>query len=364
MKGEIPMKRWKAVSMVSVLSCILSLAVWYPADARSPKSDSEREYGSGGQIDQPYLGREDDRQSGSPHGERDLSSARHRWKFLSGEIERVKKVKIRGTQQENLAVLVFTDRGNRVVVDLGPINQFRDIELRSGDYISARGPVFNINGRLVMFAKELRADEQTVRINRAMRGGSNQSRQTARQVSGEIEDIKELKVKGTGQTHQVARLRTPDGNQIIADLGAKKDLKELPIKNGTFLLIEGQKLRLNGKPFVLAEQVTAGGRTKQIDRQTASAVPASKDAGLQQGAQAGRSTSEEMIVQGEIIKIDRDGSYVVQEPNGRRAHIFVVEGMDPGFDVGDQIQARVSQDGSVTSIAKLADEESAMTPQQ
>lgn len=71
------------------------------------------------------------------------------------------------------------------------------------------------------------------------------------------------------------------------------------------------------------------------------------------GRQAGMETVQgEVVVKGEVLKIDRDGFYVVKDHSGQEVHLFVAEEMNRGLQVGDTISAQVKPDGTVSSIDK------------
>ncbi|MAT16688.1 MAG: hypothetical protein CMJ46_15620 [Planctomyces sp.] len=90
----------------------------------------------------------------------------------SGEIIRTKKVNVRGQGREHLVVLMETQKGERRVADLGPVKQFKNIELKSGDQITVTGDVVNVGESQVIAARKVEVDERTVRIERA--GGGRQ----------------------------------------------------------------------------------------------------------------------------------------------------------------------------------------------
>ncbi len=340
------------------LAALGLLSSGYESQARTHQSDGEQQY----RFDR---GDEQEHGSRSEHRRRGASSEfKWSWPRVSGEIERAKKVELRGKNQEHVAVMLTTEHGGHIVADLGPGRNLRDLELTTGDWISARGPIMRINDQLVMIAKEVEADGQVVQIRRPFPGGhqssqqaQTQSGQTSQQasrqtLSGQVQTVKELKVKGTGKTHQLVRVKTQEGQQIVADLGTKRELRELNLTNGQQVTIQGRQLRVNGKPFLLADQISTDGKTVQIDREFMSAIPASR-AGQRQNAQADtQSIKGEVVVKGELLKVDRDGFYIVRSPNGQEVHMIVAEDMNRGFNIGDQIQAQVKPDGSVTSISK------------
>ncbi|OQW32318.1 MAG: hypothetical protein A4E19_20030 [Nitrospira sp. SG-bin1] len=284
------------------------------------------------------------------------------WKQVSGEIERVKKVAVRGKGEEHLAVLLNTEQGRRVVADLGQAKQFRGVELRAGDWIAARGPVGRVNDRRVLFAREINVDGEVIRIDRGM--PAQHSRRSPKAVSGKIAIIKELKVKDGDQPHQVVRILMKDGKQVVADLGKKAALKGINLEYGQEISVEGPMARLSGKPFVLAQKVTTKGETARIEREFLSAMPPGRE-GEEAAAAENRSreVSGEVLVKGEVLNIDRDGFYIVRDPSGKEVHLLIAEDLNQGLQVGDRIQAQVRPDGSVTSISKASETQS-QSPKQ
>jgi|GEM_PF-6830660 len=336
--------------VVLPLASLGLLTVCYAADAWSQQSDTTKgRYPLREQSMEHSLNLGGDRQS-FPY-----SDYRTSWKQVSGEIERMKKVIVRGTGQEHLAALLTTTQGRHVVVDLGVAKQFRGVELRAGDWIEVRGPVGLVNDRRVLFARDINVDGEIIRIDRAM--PAQHSRRSPKAVSGKIAIIKELKVKGGDQLHQVVRILTKDGKQVAADLGKKASLKGINLEYGQEISVEGPMARLSGKPFVLAQKVSSHGKTVRIEREFLSAMPAGRPG---QGESAGaesksREVSGEAVVKGQVLHIDRDGFYIVRDPSGQEVHLLVAEDLNDGLHIGDHIEAQVGPDGSVTSISRLSD---------
>lgn len=368
------------------------------SDQSADRSQSDRGSAQSSREDSSTMKRDngrsnrDDRPSWY-HNQQRLGGAqqKYHWKYMTGEIQRVKKVDLRGSQRDHLAVLVLTDRGNRVVADLGPAKNLRDVEVLAGDRIAARGPVFRVNDRLVMFAKKIRADGRTITISRPFDGEGNRSQQAqsgtpsdrrstrsdqdggahaSTQVSGQVTALKELNVKDTDKMHQVVRLKAEEGKEVIVDLGAKEDLRDVEIKPDQRLTIQGTSMRVDGTPFMLAYHISTDGRTMQIDRDRISAIPALRgeqraqrrtgEPDTQGGAQ---SVSGEIIVKGEVLQVDRDGFYLVKDEEGRDVRLIVSENIHQGFQIGDRIRAQVRSDGTVTSITRGSDHSSGLSDQ-
>lgn len=68
------------------------------------------------------------------------------------------------------------------------------------------------------------------------------------------------------------------------------------------------------------------------------------------GPETGRG---EVVVKGEVLKIDTGDFYVVKDPSGRETHLFVGKEQKRDLHVGDKIEAKVQEGGQVTSLKKL-----------
>ncbi|WP_447978293.1 hypothetical protein [Candidatus Nitrospira bockiana] len=293
-------------------------------------------------------------QQEEPSRPRDRRGMQRRdWKQVSGEIERLKKVSVRGSRTEHLVALIRTEPGFPVFADLGPSHALKEWELRTGDEIAVRGPVGRVSGRRVLFAQQMRIYGETVSIARGGQvGDARGPRARVREVQGQVEAAKELKLRGSERKHLVARIKTDEGTRMAVDLGDRHDLQGLSIKDGQEIAAKGPVIRLGDKPLLVAQEVTADGKTAQIDRKKKSMMIA--ETGKPGGERGQPETIQgEVVVKGEVLKIDRDGFYVIKDPSGREVHLMVSEDMNRGFQVGDEIQAQVRDDGRVTRIEKL-----------
>jgi hypothetical protein len=87
------------------------------------------------------------------------------YRQVTGEILDIRAIPIHGVDAENVLVLLETERGNRVVVDLG--DRIGDVDLQAGDRLQARGEIVDIDGRRpILFANTFRHDGETHETNR------------------------------------------------------------------------------------------------------------------------------------------------------------------------------------------------------
>ena len=113
---------------------------------------------------------------------------------VSGEILRLKRIPLRNTNIQHTAVLLKTNDGKRRVVDLGPTQNLRQLDLQEGDQVSVRGGIVRIGDSRIFFARQVRSDGETVNVTyrrqerqsdsanrRQSQGTNNQRQQSSRQ---------------------------------------------------------------------------------------------------------------------------------------------------------------------------------------
>lgn len=79
---------------------------------------------------------------------------------VTGEVVRKKRVDVRGSDRQQLVVLLKTRDGNRVPVDLGSPGRLGDRMPSVGDQLSIRGRLVRIGDRGIIIGDEMRADGQ------------------------------------------------------------------------------------------------------------------------------------------------------------------------------------------------------------
>jgi hypothetical protein len=84
-----------------------------------------------------------------------------------------------------------TQNGQRVLVDLGTLQDIQDAQLRLGEDLRASGRVTQLNGVPVVIARQIQDDGQTITIDRqtpdveqTVRSSQSQQQQRPRQQSG------------------------------------------------------------------------------------------------------------------------------------------------------------------------------------
>jgi hypothetical protein len=221
---------------------------------------------------------------------------------VRGEILRTKRVEVRGAPTDFLAVLLQDRNGRQLVVDIGSIDNLRerDIRLHSGDQIWVRGRFVRLGDFRVLMADELRADGQTVEINRQHMPSAQRLREEARlrgqygslgeesepgrydsdrttgqemrpqiqQVRGQIMATNRIELPGVRQARQLVLLKTERGRQFLVDLGFADQLQGIELNKGASISVTGPVIRVGHRSLLLAHQVRAQGETFPIGQRT------------------------------------------------------------------------------------------------
>jgi sporulation protein YlmC with PRC-barrel domain/nitrate reductase NapAB chaperone NapD len=184
---------------------------------------------------------------------------------VSGQVQRTKNVEVRtldpkGKAQQNRVVLLQTDQGRRIVVDLGPAQALQGVSLQQGAQLDASGQWIRIGDRPVLWANQVTVDGKSMQIKRPQQ-------EQSRQITGQILRSKQVDIKGTDFTNQVVLLQTDQGRQLVADLGPMTNLRGLRLQPGAEIEVRGRPGRVGDQLVLMADQVSAGGKTVSIHRE-------------------------------------------------------------------------------------------------
>jgi hypothetical protein len=115
---------------------------------------------------------------------------RQQLRQVSGDVLRIKTVRIMGTDQTNLVALIETQRGERrLAVDLGPAEDARQLGLTTGDRLAVEGRVYRIGDDPLLVATRVRSGNQSVQIDRSeqQQHASQQHQQQTQQRVGQAQ---------------------------------------------------------------------------------------------------------------------------------------------------------------------------------
>ncbi|RIK94668.1 MAG: hypothetical protein DCC71_23365 [Proteobacteria bacterium] len=181
---------------------------------------------------------------------------------VTGALQGVRTIRLEGEPEPHLLAKVALEGGAVRVLDLGPVSHLRERKqsFQRGQQIRAHGRPGTINDVAVVVVERLERDGGAVAI--PVRGGANASARRQAQsdnpvqriVGGQVEDVKESRIRESGQVHRLVKIRTSRDRTIVADLGPQ-GASGLDLKKGDPILVQGTVGRLNGKPAVFAMQV-------------------------------------------------------------------------------------------------------------
>jgi len=85
---------------------------------------------------------------------------------VTGTVQSTRVISLREGKDKNLLAKLKTKKGRTLMVDLGPVNNLKELSLEPGDEILARGRDAKLPGGKVLIAFYLRADGESISINR------------------------------------------------------------------------------------------------------------------------------------------------------------------------------------------------------
>lgn len=169
----------------------------------------------------------------------------------SGTIEDVRQVKLSGQDQNHLVAAISTDAGQTRIVDLGPRNQLRNLQLETGDQIQVIGTRGTINSKQVLMADQVRSNGQSARIRRT------RNRNDFR-LKGEVVRTTNRTLPGDDRAHTIALVETIQGSRYPVDLGPRQQLsrKDINISEGQDITLIVQPGRAGDKRILEARKIS------------------------------------------------------------------------------------------------------------
>ena len=192
------------------------------------------------------------RSDGELRGQRDS-----RMQTLTGKIEEMKRVDVRGGKEHTVVRLEAKDaKGDAVVADLGPSDKLGSTEIKTGQTITVKGPRAQVGKQPIVLATSVDINGKSVQVDR-----------TTRSITGKVLDTHTATIRG--KDHQMAMLEvTRDGKtrKIAVDLG-RADRLDVDVTEGSTLTLTGFPVKAKDRTLILAQTVRKDGRSVQINRQ-------------------------------------------------------------------------------------------------
>lgn len=85
--------------------------------------------------------------------------------------------------------------------------------------------------------------------------GNNPAMQGKRAVMGQVVDMREVQLQGTNTKHRLVKIRNPQGQNMVVDLGDASRAPGNDFRKGTNIVAIGKESRINGEPVLFARYV-------------------------------------------------------------------------------------------------------------
>ncbi len=178
---------------------------------------------------------------------------------VSGTVRDLKQIQLAQQRQKHTFAKVRTQQGRTVVVNLGPSNRVNQLNLSQGDRIQAQGVVSMVNQRPVLMSNQVRANNQTIRLETPQ--GSQKKR-----LEGTITKTATRRLRGQNQpAHVIAQIELETGQQVPVDLGRKSDLQDVSISEGKDITLLARSAKIGDRTILVAESIGIDGH--QLDVQ-------------------------------------------------------------------------------------------------
>ncbi|QDV73553.1 hypothetical protein [Botrimarina mediterranea] len=178
---------------------------------------------------------------------------------FSGKVASMRKATVRG--QERQLMVLRSDAGRNVLVDLGPAEQGQQA-CEPGDECRVRGPVVKARGgQPIVLCRMLIIDNgERTRVR-----PQQPNTEDLREVTGDIRALTTVEVRGTERQH--AHVNTQDGKKLIVDLGSPEELP-MKLSKGDQISARGRIVKANNDQLILVafEASKSGGQSQSIER--------------------------------------------------------------------------------------------------
>ncbi len=224
-------------------------------------------------------------QNRSGQRDRSMDQAQSEVSRLRGTVEGVRNLNLErssGAAGTYTVAKVSLENGKSTVVNLGRESQLRDVDLQKGDKIEAIGRRGQVGGETVFVAQKLKAGDQTIEANPAIRLAKNDasmkgqshrqsgqqtagSRQQSRQDSqletfqGTVASIDETTITAGTKDHTYVNLQLESGESALVDFGPSADLDKIDLQEGDTVTVKGYTEPSGGREVLMPSLLKVDG---------------------------------------------------------------------------------------------------------
>lgn len=178
---------------------------------------------------------------------------------VTGKIQRTKLVQVRGGKQHMVVAIQPQEQNGQkeqlLIVDLGRVDDLKDINPKLGDQITVQGPKAQVGKRNIVLAKSFDLNGKMKEVVR-----------NPRSITGKVLSTHETKLRG--KEHLLAMVETTQkekSHKIAVDLGPADRLK-MDIDKGSSLTFSGFPVKVQDKFLMMAQTVQMDDQAVQINR--------------------------------------------------------------------------------------------------
>jgi hypothetical protein len=172
----------------------------------------------------------------------------------TGTVRDIRQVRLAQHDQVHFFAKVQAPQGDLTMVDLGPVNQLRQLNIKTATTVQVNGDMAMVNGRPVLMASQVSVGGRTVNVD--MPPGSR-----TRRLQGQITNVAVKRLEGSGQpAHVVAMLRLTPGQTVPVDLGRQDDLRDVRLRTGDTIVVLARPVPIGNKMIFVARQFSVGGK--------------------------------------------------------------------------------------------------------
>lgn len=272
----------------------------------------------------------------------------------SGELMSYRQIHLQGQPEPHTVVKLRTPDNRIALVNLGPRASLREMGLQQGDSVVAEGRQGTINNQPVLIATSIRSEGaarqlQTSNVDDEMwlrqREGqaqqmqqrqerrdwmqsqdtprrqyrTTQDRQTTgamaagtTRLRGEVQSHGTVELQGQSRPHTIMELRLEDGQRALVNLGPNVDARDLNLRRGDTVMVEGKRGRINRQPVLMATSIEVNGQRTQIRQPQAMGVQQQQRGPMQQQGQV-RTYEQDQIRTSQQNQQDQQYTQVQQD---------------------------------------------------
>lgn len=299
---------------------------------------------------------------------------------FSGQVIGMRTIALEGTGEDHAFAKVRLDQGGLAIVDLGPVRDLRDrnVRFRRNQAVTVQGHPGRVNAQPVIVAYAIESDgrrtdlarnQDRVQRQQEQRRRDYAQREQRRQeyaqrdqrqreqrqrdqrretvqrqqtVSGRLEGYRTFDLRNERQPRVYGKVRTQDDQLVVMDLGTVRDLRQqqVDLQRGMRITGRGAAGRVNDMPVLVVSTMELDGerfRSSDRERHRQASQQASQERKRAQihDQPAGGQESRNLIVMGKLddlrdvsLKGVRDEHRMVKLDSFHRGQVVVDLGTD------------------------------------